>query len=878
MFDCGTLPFTLCMTQSSDKPSSKAKTIDAPLAELHGFLLTRHWQDVRPTGSFARSVQYKGNLQLTYWLATDNGPIKIVVDGQQSILFVEQKQKERVEGCLQALFSSALNSWQLADLELKNFDDEPMLGVYFNAQRDLYIARDKLRECGVDAYEADIQPADRFLMERFLTGGIHCTGRVLPNAFTMHNPKLAVSDYTPTLKVVSLDIETSMDGKTLYCIGVSLHRHLPSAVAESMRSQVEQKVVFMLQHTNTNVEQLRAENIHCYRTETELLRAFLLWFSEVDPDVVIGWNVINFDFKFLQKVADRCNIALAMGRERSTLDWRASRVNEDFLLLIVPGRVVLDGIDTLKSATYNFESFALDFVAKSLLDRGKLIDDVDNRGVEITTLFRTDQLALARYNLEDCLLVWEIFCHTRLVHFAIERARLTGLPMDRHGGSVAAFDFRYLPLLHRKGRIAPILQEDPAGVGSPGGYVMDSKPGLYQYVYVLDFKSLYPSIIRTFHIDPLARVEGQSLVGEHKLLRTEAEAVFPAETEVGDIELAVPGFNGAAFAKRSAILPNIIGQLWRERDKAKQQKNLAMSQAVKILMNSFYGVLGTPGCRFFDYRLPSSITLRGHCILKQTKKLIEEAGHEVIYGDTDSVFVWMKDVTDEDSAKSVKDRGHYLARQLNMWWKDFLFQHYDIPSFLELEFETCYQRFVMPTIRGSDLGSKKRYAGLTFAAEEGAESSLVFKGLEAVRTDWTQLAREFQRELYRRVFAEENIEEYIREQIQCIHAGELDHKLVYRKRIRRNLAEYVKNVPPHVQAARKADDFRLQQGKPPRYARGGWVRYVLTTSGPEPMECVRSPMDYDQYVERQIKPIVEGIARFLGSSYEQLASRQMGLF
>ncbi|VUD40569.1 DNA polymerase II [Thalassocella blandensis] len=884
------------MVNSKNNTANRAENTELPIR--HGFLLTRQWFE---TGS----AQAK-NLQFTFWLATEDGPLKVVVDRQEAIFFIAEKNKNAALTALQQFLPSRVQRFRDEDLSLQDFHGDRVFGVYFRSQRDLYVARDKLKEQGIETFEADIQPADRFLMERFLSGGVAAYGAVQrKNGYLeVYNPQLKPCEYTPRLKVMSLDIETSMSGDTLYSVGATVHLH--EELATSSRGKptnsgghcVAKKVFLLRSPAYQHEEQAQQECdfIHYCEDQKSLMLAFLSWFHQVDPDCIIGWSVINFDLRFLQKKADELKITFALGRGATPLDWRTSRVNEDFLILVVPGRVVLDGIDTLKSATYTFESFALDAVAKTLLDRGKLIDDVDNRGAEITELFRTDHIALAKYNLEDCILVWDIFTHTQLLYFAIERARLTGLPMDRHGGSVAAFDFNYLPRLHRKGRVAPSLQDDPQGVGSPGGYVMDSKPGLYRNVFVLDFKSLYPSIIRTFHIDPFARVAGQELAVEvkreekkqaavkHSATRlndddqtVETAKIFPAETQEVDRAVAIPGFNGAIFAKRGAILPNIIGQLWKERDKAKRQKNQAMSQAVKILMNSFYGVLGTPGCRFFDYRLPSSITLRGHSILKQTKRLIEQKGFEVIYGDTDSVFVWFKDEEVSEEPAKILQKGQSLASELNQWWREFLHKYYDIPSFLELEFETCFSRFVMPTIRGSELGSKKRYAGLTLSAN-GSESKLVFKGLEAVRTDWTQLAREFQRELYRRVFYDEPIEEYVKEVVQQVYAGAFDAKLVYRKRIRRRLAEYQKNVPPHVQAARKADEYLQRQGRAAKYARGGWIRYILTTSGPEPMEYITADLDYDIYVERQIKPIVDGIAQFIGSSYASLMDKQMGLF
>src|SRR5690606_35938623 len=99
--------------------------------------------------------------------------------------------------------------------------------------------------------------------------------------------------------------------------------------------------------------------------------------------------------------------------------------------------------------------------------------------------------------------VAEIFEKVGLIEFAIARVRMMGIPMDRYGGSVAAFDFNYLPRLHREGYVAPAVGDNAAPLPSPGGYILDSDPGLYENVLVLDFKSLYPSIMLTFHVDPL---------------------------------------------------------------------------------------------------------------------------------------------------------------------------------------------------------------------------------------------------------------------------------------------------------------------------------------------------------------------------------------
>ncbi|HEY8570373.1 DNA polymerase domain-containing protein, partial [Microbulbifer sp.] len=176
---------------------------------------------------------------------------------------------------------------------------------------------------------------------------------------------------------------------------------------------------------------------------------------------------------------------------------------------------------------------------------------------------------------------------------------------------------------------------------------------------------------------------------------------------------------------------------------------------------------------------------------------------------------------------------------------------------------------------GSEAGSKKRYAGLVV---KGGEEKLVFKGLETVRSDWTALAKQFQTQLYAMVFHGEDPSDYIREMVEKTRAGEMDEQLVYRKRLRRKLEQYVKNVPPQVRAARLADEYRRQQGLEPRYQNKGWIRYVITLNGPEPVDYQQSPIDYQHYIDKQLKPVADAILPFIDLDFDSLVDGQLGLF
>ena len=757
-------------------------------------------------------------LELVLWARSDQGAVRIVIDDQKAVCFVARDASlAGIDG----------RRFERKPLSLATLAGAPVDGLYFHCQRDLAAAREILRGRGVTLYESDLKPNDRYLMERFVNASlsVHGEARQCNGYLEFRNPGVKRADYRTGLVQISLDVESDGLSGQLYAIAV----HGDDCA-----------IVFIISDAAIQVDGARVE---ACADEKALLQTFFAWLAEADPDLIVGWNVINFDLDLIERRCRASGLEFAMGRggDRSTVlqpqSARGTRVAR------VPGRVVLDGIDWLRAAFWSFESFELEAVARSLLGRGK--HDVssgaggDGEGgdkvAEINRLFRDDPARLAAYNIEDCRLVTEIFARTELAEFALRRAELTGLAMDRQGGSVAAFDNLYLPLMHRRGRVAPDVGDAEDGPGSPGGYVMDSQPGLYDNVLVLDFKSLYPSIIRTFLIDPL----GLAVPGDDP----------------------VAGFLDAQFARSGAILPELIEKLWRARDQAKKNNDAALSQAVKILMNSFYGVLGSPGCRFYDARLASSITRRGHEIIQTSRDRIEEQGHRVIYGDTDSLFVLLGNSVGEAEAKTI---GASLANTLNDWWRAELADAHRLESFLELEFETLYLRFLMPTIRGEQTGSKKRYAGLVRSGDGGTE--LVFKGLESVRTDWTALARRFQRELYRRIFLDLPFEEFVRETLADLLAGKLDQELVYRKRLRRAVDEYTRNVPPHVQAARKLD-------KP-----GRWVRYVITSAGPEPVRGEIPKPDYDHYRERQLAPAANGILHFLDTSFEAITDAQLAIF
>ncbi|MCO8168796.1 DNA polymerase II [Pseudomonas sp. 21LCFQ02] len=781
-----------------------------------GFILSRHWRDT------------SAGVEVELWLATEHGPQHIRLPALPAVAFMPAVQRERAEALLRGE-----QGVQLRELELRDFRHRPVLGIYCNQYWQLLNIERTLRKGNLDVYEADIRPPDRYLMERFITAPVLFGGTPQADATLIEAHIRPDPDYRPALRLASLDIETTEHGE-LYCIGLE---------------GCGQRQVYMLGPANGDASGVDFNLQYC-ASRAELLQALNHWMAKHDPDAIIGWNLVQFDLRVLQEHSKRLGIPLLLGRGGQALGWREHGSRQHFFAEAA-GRLIIDGIEALRSATWSFPSFSLESVAQTLLGEGKAIDTPYQRMDEINRLFAEDKPALARYNLKDCELVTRIFAKTQLLTFLLERATVTGLSADRSGGSVAAFYHLYIPLMHRTGFVAPNLGERMPEA-SPGGFVMDSQPGLYESVLVLDYKSLYPSIIRTFLIDPVGLIEG---------LR-----------EPGD-EHSVAGFRGARFSRTRHSLPSIVERVWQGREQAKRDGNAPLSQALKIIMNAFYGVLGSSGCRFFDTRLASSITLRGHEIMQKTRELIEARGYQVIYGDTDSTFVWLGKPHAEPDAAAI---GRGLVEEVNQWWQSHLQAQYGLSSALELQYEIHYSRFLMPTIRGAQEGSKKRYAGLV-TRSDGREE-MVYKGLESVRTDWSPLAREFQQQLYLLIFQRQPYQAFVREYVRRTLAGEQDELLVYRKRLRRRLDDYERNVPPHVRAARLADNCNQRLGRPLQYQRGGWISYVISTNGPEPLEARQAPIDYDHYVTRQLQPIADAILPFVNDEFATLIGGQLDLF
>ena len=684
--------------------------------------------------------------------------------------------------------------------------------------------RDRLHQSGVPTYEADVRFAVRYLIDRGVQGGCRIVGEATPGQgvdLCFDDPDLLPCNARIKPRVLAFDIETNPTTRRLLaisCYGCGVDEVV--IVDPEVRSMP-----------------LRAIGV---TTEAAALRHFARLVREVDPDVITGWNVIDFDLTFLQGVASRLGLGFSLGRGPGDMRIRSAEGYFGSGQASIPGRLVLDGLDLVRGAFIKLDEYSLNAVALHVLGEGKALHgDARDRVAEILDGYRHHLEDFALYARTDSRLALEIVEKLDLVTLAVERSMLTGMTPDRVSASIASFDFLYLAELYRRGVVAPSVKSSDSRVhaASVGGHVLPSTPGMHANVWVFDFKSLYPSIIRTFNIDPVG---------------------FSEEAGEGLIDL--PG--NAWFTREPGILPGMLDELFPRRAEAKQSGNAVASQAIKILMNSFYGVLGTPACRFYNPNIANAITGQGRYLLLWSKAWFEAQGFEVLYGDTDSLFV-SAGVLDSAAAQA---RSTELAMLLTQELALHIKQKWGVTSRLEMEFEKLYERLFLPALRHSSNGARKRYVGAIYGAPA---DQLDFVGMEVVRRDWTLLAKNVQRGLYQRLFADQPVDDFLNSVVTQLRNGDLDDQLTYRKGLRKKAREYTANTPPHVAAARlsKQPDARV-------------ITYRQTLAGPEPLDNLQHALDYEHYLEKQVLPVAEPVLQVMGLTFAQVIGddRQIALF
>jgi|TARA_B100000085_G_scaffold285597_1_gene322386 DNA polymerase elongation subunit (family B) len=434
--------------------------------------------------------------------------------------------------------------------------------------------------------------------------------------------------------------------------------------------------VYVLNEGSEINKTIKGAKVRSFRTEEDMLIAFVNVWEEISPTIITGWNIDFFDVTYLynrlKKVlgTKQANRLSPIGK----VHWNKYRKR-----YIIAGVSALDYIALYKNFTYTqLPNYRLDSVAQKELGRGK----IEYEG-NLDQLFRDDIEKFIEYNLVDVELVVDM--DKKLQFIDLARAIC-------HAGHVFYEDFLFsskwlegaiLTFLRRNGRVAPNkpLRRNRNPDGSDGedkfigAYVKQPKPGLYKWVYDLDLTSLYPSIIMSINISPetklgkvknyTAELHMKGKMDSYSIIDNEGNESNPMPKDkfmefIKQQKLSVAS-NGVLYrTDKVGIIPEILNVWFDKRVEYKDQmkkfgkagndekyKFFAQRQLVqKIMLNSLYGVLGLPAFRFYDVDNAEAVTLTGQTVIKTTEMIANQyyskiTGEEKdynIYVDTDSVF------------------------------------------------------------------------------------------------------------------------------------------------------------------------------------------------------------------------------------------------
>lgn len=522
------------------------------------------------------------------------------------------------------------------------------------------------------------------------------------------------------------------------------------------------------------VDQEGKETWFCEDSERELLQKIA---DEIRKyDVIVTWNGDKFDVPYLEARFAKKGIQFNFYKEVTHID---------LMQLYIP-----------HFRRMSLPSFKLDFISKHFLgveEGGKY-----KRG-QVIDMFNNDRKSLRRYNLRDCDLLRKLEEKLDVIGSLLSRCLLSGVFLNR----ATTHELLDMYVLRKTTNVRfPSRSEayDP-DFKYQGGYVVDPIVGLHDNVVILDFKSLYPSIIRTFNVSI-------------DVMR---------ESDDGN---CIKSVAGAYFSKaRKGIVPKIVDELVSKRDEIKYElpnmdpesveykQAYARQYALKTMANSFYGILGYQRSRYFSRKAAESITLGGQFLIKETKKFWENLGFVVVYGDTDSTFVKVEDTSNDVIEEHLKNFHAHVSEVLKE--KFNIDKHYIV-----LENEKMFKRFL--------LLSKKRYFGhLTDLNKDGTPKTYG-RGLDYVKKDTLRYTKRLQKELLVKMTGEnppnvhEALDWLIWQRKKFLHLKPAGEDLAIRTRITKRLDQY-SSKGPHVRIAE-----RLKETDPGQFWVGMNIAYIVT--------------------------------------------------
>ncbi len=573
--------------------------------------------------------------------------------------------------------------------------------------------------------------------------------------------------------------------------------------------------------TNAGDErQFTAEN----SDDKAVIESFVKYIRDFDPDVIVGYGTNRQDWPYLLTRSRKLRVNLFVDRTKTEPHTSV------FGHVSITGRANVDLSDFAEELpevkVKTLENVA-DFLGIMKLEKRTLIEDIDFPSYWEDSQKRPKLMEFSKENTQCVMGIADA-----MLNFAIQLSNLVGLPLDHIGTAAVGFRVEWF-LIRRAYKIGELV---PKRIPRPyihyvGAVVLKPKPGVHKNIAVLDFKAMYPNIMLTQNLSPDTYVppsEPEPPSGVN--VAPEVKHRFRVEP---------PGFYKEAISYLIAVRNEIRPKLEKLDPQSTEYRVLdARQKAVKIITNATYGYTGWIGARWYIKPVAEAATAWGRRAILDTIELAEKIGLEVVYGDTDSIFVKY----DPEKIQKISEE---IGRRLK----------------LEIKPDQIYDRVLFTE-------AKKRYCGLL------PDGKLDIVGLEVVRGDWAEVAKKVQEKVLEIVLKEKaprKAAEFVRQYVSDLRGKKVPYKnLIIWKTLTRPVEKYAVRAA-HVETAK----MLMKEGWD--LSVGDKVGYVIV-SGPGRLYEKARPyvmasydeVDIEYYVSNQVLPAASRILSMFGITEDEL--------
>lgn len=828
----------------------------------------------------------------------ESKPVNLQISGFRPY-FYARVQEDFIQEASQAIKSMDLDYEVVERFLPVGYQTKPskMLKIIAKDPKSVRVLRESVLEIpGIkEVYETDVLFKNRFLIDQNLGGmkwvEVDCPFNEGPIPFTALRP-LQLDDReehsersvpNAPLRHLAFDIECLPQG------GRMPDPQSSPVILISLAFSPPYKDLEDIVLVGKEAECPRNDVLVC-ENERDMLKRFIAIIKEYDPDVVAGYNSNEFDFPYLSERAKKLNVSVRVGRDGS--NWNIRKII-NLIRVEITGRIVVDLLPLIRSS-FSLKRYTLKNASHELLGINK--HDVEPNEMELLWRSEGEDFArLVRYSRRDSFLALHLLLDLKLLDKYIALARTSGSLLQDviNGGQTGMVENLLFRKFQDEKRIIPpkpdaALSQIRIGHSEElkGGAVLTPQRGLVEDVVILDYRSLYPSIMMAHNLC-YSTVVANERPDEENIIRSPSKGEFVSSNISPGI---VPGVLHNLLAQRTEIkkLMHTAGDEDRSLLDAQQY-------ALKILLNSFYGYSGYARARLYSLPLANAVTSFGRENIQNTKMMVEEIGsvyvkdgrvqlaHEidepafgsvktfdlsVVYGDTDSVFISLRPHHPKGEKVTLQEAemiGSKIAQIVTS----------RLPPPMELVFEAFARRGLFL--------AKKRYALWVFEKlGQDWSDRIKVRGMETVRRDWCELTSKTLNNCLELVLIEGKVDEAVEqarsviEQVQNLNLQDdprLLDDLILTRRYTKSTSSY-KNKQPHIQLVEK---MRGRGGQIPQIGdrvpfvivrgRGLFVdraedpRYVLE-------KCVK--IDTNYYIEKQLLPPLYRLLAPFGITKEQL--------